>query len=195
MKCQSPRSRVAALLATVAFIFAAKVGGAFVPNPRNNGRRPLGVGHLCLSKAPEEESTSTQRPGTLRVFGPDQKGIVAAFSQLLYGHGCGIISSEQSTDTATNMFFQRLYFDYTTMHTDEITLETGVREVCERLHMQNQLDWRKTRKKIAIMVSKYDHVLWEILLRHKAGELDCDISVIISNHNDLKPVADTFNIP
>jgi formyltetrahydrofolate deformylase len=45
------------------------------------------------------------------------------------------------------------------------------------------------------MVSKYDHCLWELLLRHRAGELDCEIALIISNHPDLKPVADAFSIP
>jgi len=148
---------------------------------------------------PEGNDSSAPPPrpkhGTLRVYGPDRKGIVAAFSQLLYGHGCGIIDSEQSTDTHTDLFFQRLHFDYSTMHTDEITLETGVREVCERFQMQSELNWNRRRKRIAILVSKYDHCLWELLLRHKAGELDCDISVIISNHPDLKTVADTFGIP
>ena len=43
--------------------------------------------------------------------------------------------------------------------------------------------------------AKYDHCVWELLLRHRAGELDCDISMIISNHENLRSVADTFNIP
>ena len=133
--------------------------------------------------------------GTLRVFGPDRKGIVAAFSQLLYGHGCGIVDSEQSTDTHTDLFFQRLHFDYSTMHTDTITLETGIREVCDRFGMESILNWNRRRKRLAIMVSKYDHCLWELLLRHKAGELDCDIAVIVSNHPDLKSVAETFGVP
>jgi formyltetrahydrofolate deformylase len=44
------------------------------------------------------------------------------------------------------------------------------------------------------MVSKYDHALWELLLRHKAAELPCEIPLIISNHEDLRPVANHFNI-
>jgi formyltetrahydrofolate deformylase len=132
---------------------------------------------------------------TLRVFGPDAKGIVAAFSQLLYGHGCGIIDSEQSTDTHTNIFFQRLHYDYEMLHTDKMTLEKGIREVCERFGMQYMLNWNTERKRVAIFVSKYEHCLWELLLRHKAGELDCEIACIISNHPDLESVAETFGIP
>jgi formyltetrahydrofolate deformylase len=181
----------------LAFSFTSTVVESFgAPLKTNNKYLPYTSLKMSEGNQQEEpQQEEPQRRGTLRVFGPDQKGIVAAFSQLLYGHGCGIVSSEQSTDTATNMFFQRIHFDYTTMHTDQITLETGIREVCARLNMQNLLDWGKERKRVAIMVSKYDHCLWELLLRHKAGELDCDISVIVSNHPDLKHVADTFGIP
>ena len=48
---------------------------------------------------------------------------------------------------------------------------------------------------MAIFVSKYDHCMWELLLRHRAGELTCDIEHIISNHEDLRHVADTFHVP
>ncbi|KAL3919380.1 MAG: hypothetical protein SGILL_003782, partial [Bacillariaceae sp.] len=100
-----------------------------------------------------------------------------------------------STDKSANLFFQRIHFDYSQMHTDRISLEKGFREVCERLGMELELDWRDRRKRVAILVSKYDHALWEILLRHRADELDCDIVSIISNHPDLEPVAKTFDIP
>lgn len=146
------------------------------------------------AKDPEEEPEQAQI-AVLRIHGPDKKGIVAAFSQLLYGHGCGIVHAEQSTDKSANLFFQRIVFDYSTMHTDRITIENGIKEVCARFEMSNSLNWNESKKKIAIMVSKYDHCLWELLLRHRAGELDCEIAVIISNHEDLRHVADTFNVP
>jgi formyltetrahydrofolate deformylase len=135
------------------------------------------------------------KEGILRVHGPDQKGIVAAFSQVLYGHGCGIVDAEQSTDHSADMFFQRIHFDYSKQHTDRISLENGIREVCDRLSMTSELNWNDRRKKIAILVSRYEHCLWEILLRHRAGELDCEVSCILSNHPDLKPIADAFGIP
>ena len=144
-----------------------------------------------------EEAEDPPRPtfATLRVHGPDSKGIVAAFSQLLYGHGCGIFDSEQSTDRSANLFFQRIHFDYGSMITDRVTLENGIKEVCTRFQMEHQLNWGDRKKRICIMVSKYDHCLWELLLRHRAGEMDCEIALVISNHPDLKPVADAFNIP
>lgn len=155
----------------------------------------MSTGNTNNTKDPEEEPEQENKIAILRIYGPDKKGIVAAFSQLLYGHGCGIIHAEQSTDTSANLFFQRIVFDYSTMHTDRITIENSIREVCERFQMNRFLNWNENKKKIAIMVSKYDHCLWELLLRHRAGELNCDIAVIISNHEDLRHVAETFNVP
>lgn len=149
---------------------------------------------LKMSSTTETE-TSPPNIGTLRIHGPDKKGIVAAFSQLLYGHGCGIVQSEQHTDKENNIFFQRIKFDYTEMHTDRISIQHGISEVSERFEMVTELNWGDKRKQVAIMVSKYDHCLWELLLRHQAGELDCDIACIISNHPDLQKVAETFHIP
>lgn len=81
------------------------------------------------------------------------------------------------------------------MFTDKITLNKGIDEVCGRFGMDSEIRWGDNKKKVAIMVSKYDHCLWELLLRHKANELDCDIAVIVSNHPDLQFIADSFDIP
>jgi formyltetrahydrofolate deformylase len=154
---------------------------------------PFTINTIEMSNEGQEEEQP--QLATLRVCGPDSQGIVAAFSQLLYGHGCGIFDAEQSTDRACSLFFQRIHFDYKMMHTDRVTLENGIKEVCERFKMNYQLNWGDRKKNVCIMVSKYDHCLWELLLRHRAGELDCEIALIISNHPDLKPVADAFSIP
>lgn len=119
----------------------------------------------------------------------------SSLSSFLFDSGCGIVESEQHTDDESNRFFQRIVFDYSEMVTDRITLTHGIKEVSARLGMETKLNWNDQKKRVAIMVSKYDHVLWEVLLRHQAGELDCDISCILSNHPDLKGVADTFKIP
>ena len=66
--------------------------------------------------------------------------------------------------------------------------------MCARFGMAHNIDWSESKKKICIFVSKYDHVIWELLLRHKAGELPCEIALIISNHEDLRPVAEDFGI-
>jgi len=134
------------------------------------------------------------RNATIRVVGPDGKGIVAAFAQLLYGHGCNIVDADQHTDVEADRFFQRIVFDYGTMHTDRVSLTKGIEEVCDRFKMKHDIEWGESKKKMCVFVSKYDHVLWELLLRHRAGELPCEIALIVSNHEDLRHVADQFGI-
>jgi len=124
---------------------------------------------------------------------------VASFSQILFDQGCGIIdsASEQSTDGKTKLFFQRIVFDYGSHDSPSFRkeIEYRVHDQCRAFGMESYLNWGDRRKRVAIMVSKYDHCLWELLLRHRAHELDCDIVAIISNHPDLQNVAETFSLP
>jgi formyltetrahydrofolate deformylase len=132
---------------------------------------------------------------TLLVSCRDRRGIVAALAQLLYGHGCNILDADQHTDQAAGMFFQRIRFDMRELHTDRFALERAVADVAERFGLSFRMAYESRRKQVAIMVSKYDHCLYDLLLRQRAGELSCDISMIISNHPDLEYVAKQFDVP
>jgi len=132
---------------------------------------------------------------TLLVSCPDRKGLVAALAQLLYGHGANIVDADQHTDTTAGMFFQRIRFDLRELHTDRVALERGISDVAERFTMTWQLSYESTKKRVAIFVSKYDHCLYDLLLRHRAGELACDLALVISNHPDLGYVAEQFGVP
>jgi formyltetrahydrofolate deformylase len=132
--------------------------------------------------------------GTLLVSCPDRRGIVAALAQLLYGHGANILDADQHTDEEAGQFFQRIRFDLAELHTDRVSLERGLAEVTERLGMRMRLSYSSERRRVAIFVSKYDHCLYDLLLRHKAGEFTCDIPLIVSNHPDLEPVARQFGV-
>ena len=139
--------------------------------------------------APPESPTAT-----LLVSCPDQKGIVAALAQLLYGHGANILDADQHTDAEAGVFFQRIRFDLAELRTDRTALEQAIREVAGRLRMEWRLAWAGERKRMAIFVSRTDHCLYDLLLRHRAGELACEIPLIVSNHPDLEPVARSFGI-
>ena len=80
----------------------------------------------------------------LLVHGPDRKGIVAAFSQTLFGHGCGIVSSEQHTDAESSVFYQRIVFDATELHIDDLlrkgrVLEKNVLVTAVRAHVEDRI--------------------------------------------------------
>ena len=165
------------------------------------------------------DNNTNKRLGTLRVIGQDRHGIVAACTQVLGVHGCNIIKSEQWTDPKNRMFFQRLEFHYPldsvdkikcqnelshkfhTLQQQETTTTNSIQDTISSPQSDNPFpleaywNWRERKQRVGIMVSKYDHCLWELLLRHSANELDMDIDVVISNHDSLRPVADTFNIP
>ncbi|MBW2289360.1 MAG: formyltetrahydrofolate deformylase [Deltaproteobacteria bacterium] len=138
--------------------------------------------------------TEFPQTSTLLVSCPDRRGIVAALAQVLHGHGANILDSDQHTDTEAGVFFQRICFDTRELLSDRTSLERAIDEVAERMGMRFQLSDSSTRKRLAIFVSRTDHCLYDLLLRQRAGELRCDIPLIVSNHPDLKPVADQFGI-
>jgi formyltetrahydrofolate deformylase len=132
---------------------------------------------------------------TLLVSCPDRRGIVAALAQVLYGHGANILDSDQHTDGVAALFFQRLRFDLAELMTDKVALERSLAELGERFAMKYRLIYQAQRKRLALFVSKYDHCLYDLLLRHRAGELSAEIAAVISNHDDLSAVAAQFGVP
>src|SRR6186713_1402097 len=139
-------------------------------------------------------STSETERATLLVSCPDRRGIVAALAQVLYGHGANILDSDQHTDAEASQFFQRVHFDLTDLQSDRGTLERAIAEVAERFGMRYELRYRARQKRVALFVSRYDHCLYDLLLRHRSGELRCELPLIISNHPDLERVAQQFGV-
>ena len=139
--------------------------------------------------------TDSTPASTLLVSCPDQRGIVAALAQVLYGHGANILDSDQHTDAAAGIFFQRIRFECSDLRTDRSSLENAISEVAERMRMDWKLCEEGTPKRVALFVSRTDHCLFDLLLRYRSGELRCEIPLILSNHADLGPVADQFGIP
>ena len=132
---------------------------------------------------------------TLLVACQDRKGLVASLAQVLYGHGANILDSDQHSDPVAGMFFQRLRFDLSTLTTDKVSLENGIKEVGERFGMDWRLSYGTRARRVAVLCSKQEHCLYDLLIRHRAGELPCEIACVISNHPTAEPIAKHFNIP
>jgi formyltetrahydrofolate deformylase len=132
---------------------------------------------------------------TLLVSCPDKKGIVAALAQLLYGHGANILDADQHTDAVAGQFFQRIRFDYAEIHTDRLTLERAIGEVGGRFQMKWRLTYASQVKRLAIFVSRYDHCLYDLLIRHKSGELPCDIPIVVGSEEETAKIAGQFAVP
>ena len=132
---------------------------------------------------------------TLLVACPDRKGLVAALAKLLYDHGANILQAQQHTDGIEKMFFQRIRFDLSELDIGRDELEALLRIECGRYEMRWRISYSDRIKRVAIFVSRFEHCLYDLLIRHRLGELACEIRVIVSNHPDLGSVAEQFGIP
>jgi formyltetrahydrofolate deformylase len=151
---------------------------------------------LCgIFAAAKKAAMNLQHKATLLVSCPDRRGIVASLAQVLHGHGANILQADQHRDEAVGQFFQRIEFDTRDLLTDRVSLERAVAEVAERFEMKVDLAYRERVAKVAVFVSKYDHCLYDLLWRHQSGELPCEIALVVSNHETLKPAAVQFGIP
>jgi len=139
-------------------------------------------------------STNAAGLGTLLVSCGDRRGIVAALAQVLAGHGANILDSDQHTDRDANQFFQRIRFDLADLITDKLTLERALGEVAERFQMKLRLAYGERRQRVALFASNQEHCLIDLLLRHRAGELECDIAMVISNHASAAEIAAQYGI-
>ncbi len=146
---------------------------------------------------PVSPDINPHNTATLTISCPDRKGIVAAVSQFLHNHGANIIHSDQhSTDPVGGRFFMRMEF-----HLDGLDLARDQFEkafgsvVAQIFEMDWNLSYQSQPKRMAILVSKYDHCFLDLLWRKRRGELNIEIPLIISNHEDLRRDAEMFDIP
>jgi formyltetrahydrofolate deformylase len=124
---------------------------------------------------------------------PDRHGIVAAVSGFLAARGANIVSSAQySTDPEGGAFFMRMAFAIEGIDGD--FAQAFAAEVAERFSMDWRLDDAARAKRVAILVSREDHCLLDLLWRWRRGELHCDIPLVISNHPDSADDVATFGV-
>lgn len=108
----------------------------------------------------------------------DHPGLVAAVAGMLSAHGGNILDAQQFDDLATNRFFMRVVFsvdDAAPFHRDFAALAA-------QQHMHWTLRATAERRKVLMLVSKFDHCLGDLLYRHRIGELNMDVVGIVSNH-------------
>jgi formyltetrahydrofolate deformylase len=135
--------------------------------------------------------------GRLLIACDDQPGIVAAVASFLHERGANIAQSDQySTDPQGGRFFLRMVFHLHGLseRLEEVEREFSV-EVAERFDMSFRHHDASGLKRVAILVSKYDHCLLDLLWRARRGELPIDVGVVISNHPDLESEVRRFGVP
>jgi formyltetrahydrofolate deformylase len=131
----------------------------------------------------------------LLVACPDRKGVVATISDFVFRHNGNIIHANEHADEESNLFLMRVEFDPSAFDVPLSEFHKHFAPIAEKYEMNWRLALSSYRPKMAVLVSKYDHCLVDLLYRHKSGELACEIPAIISNHSDNKPIADFYKIP
>jgi formyltetrahydrofolate deformylase len=124
---------------------------------------------------------------------PDRKGLVARVSGLLYERGANILHADHHIDRDLGKFFMRIEFEL-----DGIDLE-GFRAAFAGLASELGMTWTLTsgalRPRVALFCSQYLHCVADLLHRWRAGELACEIPVVISNHREVEKLAAFYDVP
>ncbi len=136
----------------------------------------------------------TRQTFTLTVSCPDKPGIIAAITGCIAKTGGNILNLAQHTATDIGSFFCRVSFTGTDTFTEQ-AFSAEFASIASAYAMEWHVYDDAKKKKVAVLVSKTSHCLYEILLKHADGELDCEIPVIVSNHPDLAHIASSFHIP
>lgn len=118
----------------------------------------------------------------LLVSCPDQRGIVAAVTSFLYAQGANILHSDQHSDPEQGHFTLRVEWDRAGFQLSDGSFAPAFREIADRFAMQWRLSHSDRRRRVAVFVSSQLHCLADLLYRRDAGELDCEIPLVIGNH-------------
>lgn len=139
---------------------------------------------------------SIKNNGRLIIKCPDQPGIVAAVSKFLFEQGANIIESSQyTTDPEGGDFFLRIKFHCNDLPKRKDQIEMDFGPLAKKFAMNYQFTCRDRKKRTAIFLSQEAHCLIELLWEWQNGDLDTDIVVVISNHENSRELVESFGIP
>lgn len=127
---------------------------------------------------------------------PDKQGILAEVTNFITINQGNIIYLDQYVDHVENIFFMRLEWELENFTIPKEKIEDYFKTLyAQKYDMDFKLYFSDQRPRMAIFVSKMSHCLYDMLARYTAGEWNVDIPLIISNHQDLKHIAERFEIP
>jgi formyltetrahydrofolate deformylase len=143
--------------------------------------------------------TTTPVPGAeyvLTVTCTERPGLIHAVSGFLFDHGANVTESKQFDDRQAGKFFMRVQFESAADSLlDADVLRKDFAAVAESFGMTWNLTDAARRQRVLIMVSKYGHALNDLLFRASTGWLNIDVVAVVSNHPDLAPMADDYEVP
>jgi formyltetrahydrofolate deformylase len=126
---------------------------------------------------------------------PDQKGLVAKITNFFYEKGFNILSCQQYVNSIEDTYFMRVRLNADGTNISKNELENSFLELADPLQFSWSVHYGEKQQNVAILVSHTSHNLYDLLERSREGRLDCNVKMIISNHNKLRHIAEMFDIP
>jgi formyltetrahydrofolate deformylase len=124
----------------------------------------------------------------------DQKGLVATVADFLYRNGGNIVHADQHTDHEEGVFLQRVEWELRDFAIAREELGDAFRPLAERFEMAWSLRFSDEVPRMAVLASKLPHCLYDLLARWKMGEFRAEVPLVISNHDDLRSIADGMDV-
>ncbi|HEV7677652.1 MAG TPA: formyltetrahydrofolate deformylase [Candidatus Dormibacteraeota bacterium] len=140
-------------------------------------------------------SSATEGPtAILLIRCPDQHGLVARTAQFVAERNGNVVHADHHIDRATGLFLMRMEWELAGFDVERDGIAAAFAPLAERIGATWRLHFSDVVRRVAIWVTKQDHCLGDLILRRRAGELRCEIPVVMSNHDTLRDLCDRFDI-
>ena len=132
---------------------------------------------------------------TLLVTCRDRTGLVAALSNFVFQHGGNILDADQHAESESGEFFMRLVWELSGFQLDRQATRAGIEVLARQFDLRWELTFSDAQPRVAVMVSKASHCLYDLMLCQQLGDLGGEIVRVISNHDTLADVCRHFDVP
>jgi len=127
---------------------------------------------------------------------PDRKGLVAAIANfLVHEYDANVLNADQHQDVELGLFFMRVEFTTEKADCDAAQFQRAFGPLAEQLRLNWRLHFAEAPENVAIFVSQYLHCLADLLYRHQSGEVRSQLSMIVSNHENARALAQFYQVP
>lgn len=125
---------------------------------------------------------------------PDRRGIVASVSNFIFQHNGNIVHAAQHTTQMSKIFFMRIEWELEGFDIPREEIGKAFTTLAERFDMTWDLHFTDYVPRVALFVSRHVYCFHDLILRQTMGDIRCEIPVVISNHQDLRPLAGHFGL-
>lgn len=136
-----------------------------------------------------------EKIATLLLYCEDRKGLVFSIARFILEHGGNVLHADQHQDASLGLFFMRIQWSLADFDLDQETFAAAFAPLAAEFGFTWQVAIGHRWPAVAIFVSHYQHCLMDLLYRHHIGELPCQITLVISNHQQAQDLAHFYKVP